>query len=78
MLLTAARAISPKRVSGCPTMRSERTLERDANAPGVLRYNPDEVETAAYGPRKGLNPPIKNLRQSETLTSSPRDADAGR
>lgn len=55
-----------------------RCFERDANAPGVLRYNPDEVETAAYGPRKGLNPPIKNLRQSETLTSSPRDADAGR
>jgi hypothetical protein len=35
------------------------------------------VDEEAYGPRKGLNPP-RNIKPSETLTSSPRDADAGR
>ena len=35
------------------------------------------AERAAYGPRKGSNPPFESSPQSETLTSSPRDADAG-
>ena len=47
-------------------------------APGALRYNPAKAEKAAYGPRKGSNPPPRSVKQSETLTSSPRAADTGR
>src|SRR5262245_38999560 len=32
---------------------------------------------AASGPRKGSNPPAKQLQTVRDLTSSPRDADAG-
>src|SRR6185369_17006086 len=54
--------------------RIEFSTGQDLKARGTI---PSRAETAAYGPRKGSNPPLSAI-QSETLTSSPRDADAGR